>query len=63
MSEHLTKIQFENFFTRRLLPGELVAAARHIAVCNECREQVKAKAGTIERVAALQSSFHAEAPL
>ncbi|MBS1808317.1 MAG: hypothetical protein JST84_09010 [Acidobacteria bacterium] len=61
MSEHLTKIQFENFFTRRLSPGELVAAARHIAICIECREQVKAKAGATERVAALQSSFYAEA--
>ncbi len=61
MPEHLTTLQFENLSARWLLPGELVAATRHLAACTDCRQRVQVQAKMGERVAALQSALRTEA--
>lgn len=60
MPEHLTTQQIENLATRRLAADEIVAATRHIAVCEECRQRVDAQANAVARVASLRATFGVE---
>ncbi|MFN7929159.1 MAG: hypothetical protein U0Y68_14670 [Blastocatellia bacterium] len=60
MAEHLSDSQIENFTTRRLAPGAMEELTRHLAACADCQARVNAKARTINRVAALQTTLRAE---
>ncbi len=48
MSEHLDTHGLEHFIARKLPPDELLRAARHIGVCQSCRERIERTGARIE---------------
>jgi hypothetical protein len=56
MTEHLTEQQIESFRRRKMSPGGLLAAHRHLAVCEVCRGRI----GAPRQVALAFAAFERE---
>ena len=61
MSEHLDTHGLERFIARRLPPDELLRAARHLGVCQPCREQIARAERTGARIESLRAELRRDA--
>lgn len=61
MSEHLDTHGLERFIARTLPPDELLRAARHIGVCQSCRERIAHAERAGERIENLRVELSREA--
>src|SRR3712207_2711286 len=61
MSEHLDMHGLERFIARKLPPDELLRAARHIGVCQSCRERIAHAGRTDARIESLRAELKRDA--
>jgi hypothetical protein len=60
MSEHLDTHGLERFIAHKLPPDELLRAARHIGVCQPCRERIARAQSTGARIESLRAELRRE---
>lgn len=61
MSEHLDTYGLERFIARTLPPDKLLLAARHIGICQSCRERIARAERTAESIDSLRAVLSREA--
>ena len=60
MSEHLDSHELELFIAHRLAPDELLRAARHLGVCQSCRERISHAERIGPRIESLLTELRAD---